>query len=345
MPPRERPLCPFRGTRPDFRVKRSPQPCESKPSERARSLPPDRPTDITMPRRSSVKLLATVLGVTIASSHTSAKPEPHRPRPHLDVYVSAPDQDGGYGRDVDNIPGQQRVDSLHVGLGMVRKHLAENGAHNGAHLAGTDTRRTARVLLSPGVHTLFHEPTGRNRGGHTLVVDSGLSGLRIQGHQAEPSGGDSQSRVPPQPQSWISGGQFVDDGCWEAEPDGATYSCVLTLGDYTDGNDGFDVQVLRVGDEMLTPARTPNAVEDAAGIDGKGRVPSEVSFLYVNQSMMVDDPSTSQSVWVFNAVTGLSDTSSTLPPFMRDPSWGGAMVKMWPTVRGGEGAFAQLCAN
>lgn len=295
-----------------------------------------------MPRRSSVKLLASVLGVTIASSYTSATRQPHHL--HLDVYVNA--QDGGHALDSDNYRGREggeghglhwaeRVDSLHVGLDMAREHLAQNRAVESVESVESGASRTARVLLSPGVHTLFHEQTGRNRG---LLVDSSLSGLHIQGYQPEPSvASKGQSRTPPQPQSWISGGQRVDEGCWEAEPDGATYSCVLTLADYTDDDDGgLGVQVLRVDDQMLLPARTPDAVEDAAGIDGKGRIPSESSFLYVNESMMLDDPSTNQSVWVFNAVTGLSDMSATLPSFMRDPSWGGAMVKMWPTVRGGE---------
>ena len=167
------------------------------------------------------------------------------------------------------------------------------------------------IIVGHGVHEV----------GEPLVIGRELSGLRIEGESG--SDGDDDDAAP-QTRSWISGGKFVDETCWEEDAEGVAWSCLLNLD--SGPFQGLDeLRVLRVGADLLTPARYPDEMVISAGGDGGGRIPAESSFLYVNKSTLITD--TEMNVWVFNVVTGLSATPN-LPAFMTNRTWRGASVKM-----------------
>ena len=163
--------------------------------------------------------------------------------------------------------------------------------------------------------------------GEPLVIGPELSGLRIEGKSGSDGGSYSKSDdddEASQIRSWISGGKYVDRGCWEEDPEGVTWSCLLKLD--SGPFEGLDeLKVLRVGADLLTPARYPDEMVISAGADGGGRIPAESAFLYVNESTLITDTET--NVWVFNVITGLSSTPN-LPAFMANRTWRGASVKM-----------------
>lgn len=145
--------------------------------------------------------LVTIGGATVARSSTTTS--------HMDISVSTD------GHSYDITSGTQHADSLHVGIALARTHLmADTGF--GTESGGAAKPRTAAIRLSRGVHYLDHQ---------SVLIGPGLSGLRIEGHQAAPTKSPTTESPPEVPQSWISGGRGVPQECWEPEADGVTFRC------------------------------------------------------------------------------------------------------------------------